>query len=192
VDVSTSKRKLSFYLTQPGVPTSGSSSSPASQRGLSFVEYAASSGTTSSILNRSDASIQWSEATKVAYGSATPPSTTARTIAAGILCFDYRFITREGVVTANPSDVQDIAAVRVSIAMADENSYADLRQSGKLQGLCNALASQVAADTTPSGKVKWDAMFDDHSFTSNYSRRILAGLRCFERVIPVNVELNGL
>jgi prepilin-type N-terminal cleavage/methylation domain-containing protein len=172
-------RRLAFYTAQAGI-----ADDPAAIRDLSFIEYYESQEEASAALIRADADIQWSSVEKIAFGSTAPPTPTPRTLSNGILAFDYRFITSNGIAVRKPAKPSSVIAVRISLAVADPKTMQVIRRTNALSSMKAGLKAAVEEETLLSAKSAWETWID----TASYPGGALGGIRLFERVVPLNPQ----
>ncbi len=172
-------RRLAFYTAQAGI-----ADDPVAIRDLSFVEYYQSQEADSAALIRADADIEWSSVEKVAFGSTAPPLLTPRTLSNGILAFDYRFVTSDGVAARKPGKPSSVIAVRISLAVADPKTMQVIRRINALSSMKTALKTAVEEETLLSARSAWEAWIN----TASYPGGVLGGIRFFERVVPLNPQ----
>jgi len=172
-------RRLAFYTAQAGI-----ADDPVAIRDLSFVEYYQSQEEDIAALIRADADIEWSSVEKIAFGSTTPPTPTPRTLSNGVLAFDYRFITSDGVVARKPAKPSSVIAVRISLAVVDPKTMQVIRRTNALSGMKTALQTAVEEETLLSARSAWEGWIN----TASYPGSVLGGVRFFERVVPLNPQ----
>lgn len=179
-------RELSFYTGVAGIPSGGATG----LRDLSYVRYELAPAEFS--LKRSDAAITWDDKSAIRIGSAqTPPAATSRTLSAGVLAFDYRFLLQDGTITRTPDDVTKVAAVRFSIAVADPNSLRILKETGLASSLHGRLEQEVSDDHLVSAKSAWEALLKDGIAMAGFPGPALSGVNVFERFASVKTFFKG-
>lgn len=182
---------LRFYCLRSGLDDGAASTSGLnSMRGVSVVEYALSrSGTNQGSLTRRDRSANWSaSASVIPLGatnavSALNAGTGDAILCRGVIGLGWSFMSADGEMSDTYPGAQTnaVVAVRVSLAIADNDSMKLLEETGKFSQM--ATLFEEVSDGTSSGIANWRKALDSQA--SQFPARCVQGIRFYERMIPL-------
>lgn len=175
---------ISFYVQQFG------ENSP-SKRPLTYISYAQIKKNGRFYIQRSDSPIDYLSTSTLDWqpfssGSASIPTPSIeRLLCNGVIAFTYQFIQSDGTASRtfnNASSAFPTKAIRISLAVLNEEAERLLGTLGGEDQLASALKTAIPPDGK-SAKAAWDALIARGSLS--YPPAILAGIRSYERVAPL-------
>lgn len=181
---------IKFYTRRPGI-FHGSSPSQlglGSSRNASVVEYVLyRNSEKKGYLARRDRAATWSNSSQIIpVGNTEQIATLSEEseelrLSPGILGFDWRFLRADGSIDKNSESDKPLAAIRISLAVVDDDAFRLLNEIGKLSAMMELFSQTPTSDS--SGVYQWATRLDQA--VDQFPPRSVQGVRFYERFIKV-------